>query len=710
MDVLVGESRVNNKITPINIKYVPRSVWVDGNFVSLEERIERALNDHRFSLLLGLSGTGKSVSAEYIARCFAEMDKVVIKLIPKDIMEFKVEIVKYGDKAILHVYLSTSYLGSEERMMKLAYAISKLSKKVVKDEKRFVNKVGGILKKIFQWTKRESVKETRFGKELKKNVKEICITTDYGVEVINDVLDLANEFKLECVGVDADQTVKVVEILSDFSWKLGISSAKDIIKALKDFFPVVSVALYLVLFFIGVLEVREIFGKRSLEEEIFEKLEKAENVLIIVDDFADVENKGIMRDFLELCYKAGMRVFVVRRLDFNEALKTLKIGSENRFWGCVNLFRFDEIDTSVDKLKPLWDLNAESLKECVSIMMNASFEEFEGMVKANEKLIMEERERKGLGEIGNLEEWYRKTLGIPYLALSLMKHKRVEGVKLEGVAEYPTKPFFELSEDEAQKFTNAMILGYVELYKVLVTEDRCLIPVILQPVAEDEVNEFYNEMGWNCDANDLRYRSEVKVFERWEENVDVFDLIELNVKLREMFDLLAELDPPMNGRRIIRREILNWKWKLLEIMTNNSMKFGKSFYRMRHEALRHVEFLKKFGEKELRKIWKDFDDKKLEDYHLKLLRDCLQSEPDFGIVKAEEGLKIAKKGVFALAFLNEFAKKCRFYRRKDFALKVWNALKEFKVESEAEMAWKIIAESSVLSAVYLSAVFKCHRN
>lgn len=68
-------------------------------------------------------------------------------------------------------------------------------------------------------------------------------------------------------------------------------------------------------------------------------------------------------------------------------------------------------------------------------------------------------------------------------------------MKLEGVAEYPTKPFFELSEDEAQKFTNAMILGYIELYKVLVTEDRCLIPVILQPVAEDEVNEFYNEMG-----------------------------------------------------------------------------------------------------------------------------------------------------------------------------------------------------------------------
>lgn len=194
------------------------------------------------------------------------------------------------------------------------------------------------------------------------------------------------------------------------------------------------------------------------------------------------------------------------------------------------------------------------------------------------------------------------------------------------------------------------------------------------------------------------------MFERWKENVDVFDLIELNVKLREMFDLLAELDPPMNGRRIIRREILNWKWKLLEIMTNKSMKFGKSTYRMRHEALRHVEFLKKFGEKELQKIWKDFDDKKLEDYHLYWLRSCLQSEPDFGIVKAEEGLKIAKKGVFALAFLDELAKECKFYRHKDFALKVWNALKEFKVESEAEMALKIIAKSSVLIAVYLSAV------
>ncbi len=55
--------------------------------------------------------------------------------------------------------------------------------------------------------------------------------------------------------------------------------------------------------------------------------------------------------------------------------------------------------------------------------------------------------------------------------------------------------------------------------------------------------------------------------------------------------------------------------------------------------------------------------------------------------------------------MDELAKNCISYRHKDFALKVWNALKGFKVESEAEMAWKVIAESSaVLSAVYLSAV------
>ena len=146
-EVVVGKRTVDGKKEEIVVTYVPRTVLVesDGGYesVRLEERLERALEEHGLSLLFGLSGVGKSTSAEYVSKVFAERGWVVIKLIPigegrkeDKKRDFRIDVVRYGDKAVFHVYISTSYLGSKDRMMKLAYAISKLSKKVVEDEKR----------------------------------------------------------------------------------------------------------------------------------------------------------------------------------------------------------------------------------------------------------------------------------------------------------------------------------------------------------------------------------------------------------------------------------------------------------------------------------------------------------------------------------------------------------------------------------------------
>jgi len=256
-EVVVGKRTVDGKKDEIVVTYVPRTVLVesDGGYesVRLEKRLERALEEHGLSLLFGLSGVGKSTSAEYVSKVFAERGWVVIKLIPigegrkdDEKRDFKIDVVRYGDKAVFHVYISTSYLGSEERMMKLAYAISKLSKKVVKDEKALMNFLGKILKIVAKAKAevKEEMREPKVGflRDLFKKAGEI------GEVVKNLIGDLLKVFPLDRSIVTDDQAGVFLEAFNELTLSLGISlkdSVEDVMKALKREFPIVSMAIIL---------------------------------------------------------------------------------------------------------------------------------------------------------------------------------------------------------------------------------------------------------------------------------------------------------------------------------------------------------------------------------------------------------------------------------------------------------------------------------
>ena len=651
------------------VEYAPRTVWrVGENFERTDESsIEDALNYHRFALLLGLSGVGKSTTAEYVARRFAENGKIAIRLIPMgEGSRIGVEVTGYD---VLRVYFPIG-LGVEERFLTFANALSKLSdvRKRKSKDRGFLKRIVGLFEKV---------------KELKGSTKK-----EIAKEMSKTVKSIAESFEdFECGILDEEKLVTFFELVRSVSMDLGILSAKNILDFVGGMLPRVSVIVTVLLFLTGLIEMREIVRRGDLGEEVERRLRKGaegKDVLLIVDDYADTRDFAKrFYDFLNRCHEVGIRVLVVRRIELKDFMKISK--SRRRIWNCVNLFRGGDSD------EPLWGrLDRRALERCVFIMDRCEFREFVEIVRNNWHVIVVKRERLGK-EVNvcriDLKEWYRKTFGIPFLALTLMCYRDAGELRVRGKeGTYYKRSFFELDEEEAEELNDAMVWRFLEVFESVWKDDFVLVPVILQPVSEDEAEEFLGRRG----VEELEFHPCVKEYYREvreDREVRVFELREENLKLHELFELLEDIDAKIDGRSV-RELIGRWRHSLLKIMTEKAMRYGWVTRRMLYSALKH---LMRIG------------DRGMEDWFLFWLGLCLSSEPDLGIMLAEEGLEVAKRrgGAFALAFLAYLAGLCSSYEID--ALKIWKVIEGIECGTLAERGWKVIAKASALRSIYIGS-------
>ncbi len=672
IELLIGKS------TPV--EYVPRQVWcVGGNLERAgEDAIKGALDELRFSLLLGLSGVGKSMTAEYLARKYVERGHVAIRLIPvSEGNRIGVEVTNYG---VVRVYFPVS-LGMEERFLRLAYGFSKLADvRKVKDE-GFLRRIANLFEKV-------------------KRLKGLVERRKIAEEMSGIVEELAESFEesfegFECGSLDEEKLVTFFELVKGVSMDLGIASAKNILDFVGGLLPSVSVIINVILLVTGLVEVGEALRKGDLAEEVEKGLRKGvegKEVLLIVDDYADTGGySGAFFKFLSLCYGVGMRVFVVMRIELRDFVKISK--SRRKVWTCVNLFRGGGGD------EPLWGMGSKSLERCIFLMDRCELEEFVEIVRSNWNVIAVKRGRLGK-EVNvrkiDLGEWYRKTFGIPFLALTLMCYRDADELRaVGGEGTYYKRPFPELGEEEAEELSEAMIWRFLDVFESIWREDFELIPVILQPVAEDEAREFYKMMG-RGNVEELEFNPCVRIYyeEKWKDGyVRVFGLTDANIKLHELFNLLEEIDAKIDGKSV-RTLIGRWRYALLKVMTEKSLEAGGLTRRMLLSALKHIGRLRGYGKVA---VGEEFDD-----WHLHWLGYCLQFEPDLGMVLAREGLEVAKrrKGTFALAFLRDLARRCTSYGDAELIADLWRILEGFECGSRAEKAWKIIAKADALHAIF----------
>ncbi|WP_457550309.1 hypothetical protein [Archaeoglobus sp.] len=538
-----------------------------------EEEIINALEDYGFSLLIGLPSVGKTTSSEFIARKLSAEGWKVIRIIPdKDLKDepfkFKSEL---NGGCIFNIRLSISYLDGKEKVLGLAVALTKIFKKdFVKDEGKFgkvLKKIGKTLKNRLPVIKKSSVEKAHEMTLLAQRV--IDLSGELAEHIEGFVHEFApNRVYIERVGES------ILEVLS-----LPISYSK--------------VGLALILVLTGLWKLKK--GKEENIWEIAEELRKGlekvdEKVLIVIDDFEDVRNKEVMREFVEICYKCGMRIFVVQRIGFEDSFEILK---KPNVWSFVNVFRHGEVS---DRCEDLWDLNVKELKRCVFFLMNAKLEEFKEIVEIHRDFVDRARKMNDLEPLKDeeIEEWWKKTAGIPYTALVLMRFKRVEEIKVGRDYQYVSgRDISELTEEEAEWIFNRILNGYYEVYRTILDEKPHLIPIILQDVAEDELEKFFeNEKKLkNVNLLLLKHESFVESYEEDREHsrVRVYRLGSFDLKLREIFNTLAI------HYEEVREDIIEFREILLDVMTKEREKTKGFTDRMLWFALEHVEWLKDNG-------------------------------------------------------------------------------------------------------------------
>jgi|GEM_PF-3885260 len=608
------------------IEYVPRKVRTfEGEVVHIEDRIENALREKRFSLILGISGVGKSTTAEFISKIMSK-EYVVVKLVPVDYLEgnFRVRVVGYGDSVVLTVFLSTEVIGVEERLLRLAFAISKVVSDFEKlGKEKFWDKFVKKFRKIFG------------GVEEKKQFlrHEIAITSEHltmSVEELKKAFEeLSDEYRViikgfESVGFKSGEVMSVVPIV-DVTYDFLRATA-----GVASMIPYFKLALCITLTLLGILEIKEILEERKdkvfiLRERLRDCVKKAEEkgrkILIVVDDFSRVESYREVLNFLRCCYDSGISILVVKRLRLggigdvvlNDVLEFLRLKPEERVWHAIKLF------ADVEEKVEFWGLGYEDLKECINLMFLPSYDEFVEIIKSNWEFVRRKRERlKGANLkldfekiMDDLEEWYSKTAGIPYLALSLMCYKEVKDVKLGKGGIYVSRDFLDLDEKEAEGLMNVIFEGYKIILKEIREREPHLIPVIIQMIAEDEALKFYGRDEMIFDL----LESSVEVYEgKWRgRSVKVFDLEREWIKLRDVLDQIAESDNAW------RMRLIGWKRKLVEIMTDRWMEVGGITDRTVFFALKHLEFLMRYDR-----------DEGIERWYLIWLRSALQHFPSLG--------------------------------------------------------------------------------
>ncbi len=304
--------------------------------------------------------------------------------------------------------------------------------------------------------------------------------------------------------------------------------------------------------------------------------------------------------------------------------------------------------------------------------------------------------RKDADFDSEIEEWFEKTGGIPYLAIALMCYMDAKKLKIDVGRGGEYWPMIGMDYDRAKENLSRIIGAYEALFRLIVEKEFYKVPVILQPTADDELERFYDDFGCRDCLRMLKRRAEVGIFfrsfeEEWEgREVTVYDLNDVSMKLRRAVDVLAE------NVNWIREEFSKYRRKLVEIMTDKSMETGETTTRMIYHALRHLDELE--------------TDEDVEIWYLIWLRHALQELPALGLERASKGIEIAKKrrDVHAWAFLRDLAQKCGFYELKHVGgimLKLGKALGEMTshkctTKDDVLRAFEILTTSKFLLSTF----------
>ncbi len=410
MKVLTGDGWVD---------YVPRTTWIDRDgkleMVDLEDGIIRALKDRRFALLMGLPGIGKSTTAEYIIRRFCEEGWVVIKIVP---MEPRKEESKLGMRferfyygGALKIEIETLMM-NEARLRRLAKVIEGFSKNpegfgnervkntivrlvgLFEEFKNLVHrlkdlkKFKGLLKDIRSWRDFKDVlrevlnyreKVRRKEVEIDRNIAEHVDNLFRGIETLEKgfrscMQELGREIGGDVlVGFDVDMCAEIYRVFENF--EVFEAFTEEVLKRL----PIISGVICLFLAFKGFMELGERF---DVVHSIGERL-KGLKILIVVDDMCDCDSE-LFGDFLKICHKSGLSVFVVRRirLEGREEFEEMKALLEaKRGQRAERALKLAKVVKKVGK-------ELEGVDEsCVWFMLDVRPEEFREIVLANLEII-----------------------------------------------------------------------------------------------------------------------------------------------------------------------------------------------------------------------------------------------------------------------------------------------------------------------------------
>lgn len=687
-----------NKITVSgkSFRYIPRSVLIyeggEVRWVSAEERILKALEDPGFAVLLGLPGIGKTTTTTYIIKLFREKfggDFPAVRITACNSPVYNVPEVRIVE-GVVEIRARAEALTVEARLMNMLRILEKVAEK---SDKSLLEK---LVKPIMDLVESEEFQKVR---QRIRKTKRLCDMLNKAIDGIRRFLKGLGLKPNERMLAIKDEIFERLEMLYMLFKETRIKRSTEITsKVLSILFPAVSLAL-LFLDFIDLEE--ELKAGQDVALRVKKSLAK-KRLLIVVDDFLEFRDPERVFEFVKLCHEAGARILLVRRINVGSMFEELRTLMEERRSNRANLV--------YALLRTPSNMEARALERpdypphTITYMIETKQEEFQEIIEANIEYIRKLRRANGLPEsVGDIQKWFRYTLGIPYLAIHLMCHvenpEKLKQVRVD-VEEYITEK--EPSKDEIKKSYLRIINSYVALLYYIMEKENSLIPFILQPTATDEYKEFCRSTSVkDCERWLERCINEgvilVKKTEIWMgRKVQYYDLDDLNMILRNLFKELAATNTT------IRKYVMRWRRMLLQILSVKAMNFGETTSRMLYAALEHLLTLREWG----------VSDSLFKKWYIWWLSYDLSTTSSIVSTGLAEDVKLGwtlevvennrdDLGMLRFHYLRALAQACRTFpspKCEMLAGRIWKILQR-KPQGDLMKTWWLMAKLSTLSTI-----------
>jgi len=722
-------------------RYVPR--LIDG--ASLEDRVEEALN-HGFCALVGFPGIGKTTTARYVSAKLASEGKNVVWLVPDPAMEpgvrvdTKLLLFEDGVKGdIIETRISHTH-ADVWRFYEFLWLIAEMAEK----PEKYRRKLEKFWKRFASWLQKE---KRELADRILMGGKAVEIASFSG-EHTKEFVDALTEFiekegLYELVegmeelweGIIKALAVKPENVIGRLKLSLredikGTGFAREVAEKIAGMLESAGVTMeefthrYSHFIFIGISGLLGLTGalelvklRRRMREEkkrkhihriVGEKLERVKDrVVFVVDDLEDTKKEHELdvafQEIVKIILHAECPLLMVRR--FSTKLSNRQQELVEEIAGVVGGAR--EFSRNLRKHTVLdilgiegWERMPEIRKEQIQLMLTATYEEFEDILRAN----LPEEKLKELGK-GGIEELWRKFCMNPHLAIALVEQGvKLEEIKAEGEPHYHKKLAVELRKEDIEQMTAWQVTGFRLLYKRIRKEKPYLIPLSFHPVAEDEVKvflqeftdrpkEFMEQLELSAGESEV-----LMVKEGFRDGIrNLYYLDENAQKLGIYFRSLAEFDD------IYLKDMAKIRLTLLRIMTKEAKKAGGRTERMLFASISDAEFLLAHSSK-IEPVDIGALEEELERLVLFWARIGLEYDifnPEY-LKVAERCLSLGRNVLYALEYVRSFVERLRvsvIKKKENFLNYLQLLVEKVKVKRESELALKLQTVAAILAAI-----------